>query len=157
MQVGIVVPDLEQALEQYSSAFGLGPWIGFRLDSDTVRDFTYRGSPATYTIDLALTGSNPQIELLQVNGENTFYHEHIDRHGFGIQHLGIKVDNALAVIDELVGNGYDVLQSGHGYGRDGDGRFAYLDTVADLGWILEVIQPPAARRQPDFIWPPPRA
>lgn len=153
MQVGVVVPDLDAALERYSTAFGLGPWIGFRLTPDNVRDLTYRGRAADYGIDIALTGMGPQIELIQVRGENTLYHEFIDRHGYGIQHLGVKVDDAVATTDELVAAGYEVLQSGHGYGSNGDGRFVYFDTVADLGWILEIIQPPAVRREPDFVWP----
>jgi hypothetical protein len=50
--------------------------------------------------------------------------------------------------------GYDVLQSGHGYGLAGDGAFVYFDTLADYGFILEAIQVPAQRREPDFVFPP---
>lgn len=153
MQIGIVVPDLDEALARHSCAFGLGPWIGYRFTPDTVRDFTYRGEPADYSIDIALTGTGPQVELIQVHGENSLYQEFLDRHGYGVQHLGVKVADAEATTAELVGAGYEVLQSGHGYGRDGDGRFVYFDTVADLGWLLEIIEPPAVRREPDFVWP----
>jgi hypothetical protein len=154
LQIGIIVPDLQGALDRYSTSLGLGPWIGFHFGPDTVRDFTYRGKPADYSIDIALTGSGPQVELVQVNGTDTLYHEFIDRHGYGIQHLGVKVPDAEAVTDELVTAGYEVLQSGHGYGAAGDGRFVYFDTVQDFGWVLEIIQPPAVRREPDFVWPP---
>ncbi|MGH2690440.1 MAG: VOC family protein [Actinomycetota bacterium] len=154
MQIGIVVPDIRKGLDLYSRAFGLGPWIGFHFSRDTVKDFTYRGKPAEYSIDIALTGDGPQVELVQVHGQTSLYHEWIATRGYGVQHLGARVDNVEAVTDELVSAGYDVIQSGHGYGLEGDGAFAYFDTQQDLGFILECIQVPRTRRHPDFVWPP---
>lgn len=153
-QIGILVPDLRKALATYSETFGLGPWIGYHFTPETVRDFTYRGRPADYSVEIAMTGSGPQVELLQVHGENSLYQEWIDRHGYGIQHLGARVEDGTAATEELVAAGYEVIQSGHGYGLDGDGAFTYFDTLADLGFILEVIQVPRTRREPDFVWPP---
>jgi methylmalonyl-CoA/ethylmalonyl-CoA epimerase len=155
-QIGIVVPDLRKALDFYSRAFGLGPWIGFHFTPDNVRDFTYRGRPADYSIEIAMTGTGPQTELVQVHGSGSLYHEWIEQHGYGIQHLGTKVDDMAAVVDEMTEAGYPVLQSGHGYGLNGDGAFTYFDTLADFGFILEAIEVPAKRREPDFMWPPER-
>jgi hypothetical protein len=153
-QIGVLVPDMRKGLERYSTAFGLGPWIGFRFSPDTVRDFTYRGRPADYTIEIAMTGTAPQFELVQVHGQDSPYQEWIDAHGYGIQHLGMRVEDAAAVTAEMTAAGYDVLQSGHGYGLAGDGAFVYFDTLADYGFILEAIQVPAQRREPDFVFPP---
>src|SRR4051794_20978056 len=105
-QIGILVPDLQEGLARYSSTFGLGPWIGFRFTPETVREFTYRGKPANYSIDIAMTGSGPQVELVQVHGEDSLYQEFIDRHGYGVQHLGVKVADAAATTEELVAAGY---------------------------------------------------
>jgi methylmalonyl-CoA/ethylmalonyl-CoA epimerase len=154
-QIGIVVPDLRKALERYSGAYGLGPWIGFHFTPENVRDFTYRGRPADYSIELALTvDPSPQVELVQVHGTDSLYHEWIDRHGYGVQHLGVRVEDARAVTAEMVAAGYEVIQSGHGYGAEGDGMFVYFDTLADFGVITECIEVPKARRSPDFVWPP---
>lgn len=49
--------------------------------------------------------------------------------------------------------GYDVLQSGRGYGLDGDGGYAYFDTERDFEVIVEAIEVPKRRREPDFVWP----
>lgn len=152
-QIGIVVPDLWKALDLYSSALGLGPWIGFHFTPDNVQDFTYRGRPAEYSIDIALTvDPSPQVELVQVHGEHSLYHEWIDMHGYGVQHLGVRVDD-IPAIDRELSPRYEVLQAGHGYGAQGDGAFVYYDTRDDFGVILECIQVPAARREPDFEWP----
>lgn len=154
VQIGIVVPDLEEGLRRWSAALGLGPWIGYHFTPDTVEDFTYRGKPAEYSIDIAMTGSGPQVELVQVHGDHSLYHEWTDRHGYGIQHLGIRVEDMAPVKQEMIGAGYELIQSGHGYGASGDGEFAYFDTLADYGTLFELIQVPAERRTPDFMWPP---
>jgi hypothetical protein len=53
----------------------------------------------------------------------------------------------------MVAAGYEVIQSGHGYGAEGDGMFVYFDTLADFGVITECIEVPKVRRHPDFVWP----
>ncbi|HCB05894.1 MAG TPA: VOC family protein [Nocardioides sp.] len=155
VQIGIVVPDLKAALRTWSAALGLGPWIGFHFTPETVQDFTYRGEPATYSIDIAMTGAGPQVELIEVHGEQSLYHEWTDVHGYGIQHLGIRVAEMEPVKQEMLDAGYELIQSGHGYGAAGDGAFAYFDTLEEFGTIFELIQVPAERRTPDFVWPDP--
>lgn len=152
-QIGMVVPDLERAVARFTETLGLGPWIGFHFSPENVQDFTYRGRPADYSMDVALTGEGPQLELIQVHGERTLYHEWIDEHGYGVQHLATRVDSHAAAMQQLLGAGYELLQSGHGYGADGDGGFAYFDTRAELGVILEVLEVPRVRRDPDYTWP----
>jgi methylmalonyl-CoA/ethylmalonyl-CoA epimerase len=138
----------------WSAALGLGPWIGYHFSPETVRDFTYRGRPADYSIDIAMTSSGPQVELIEVHGEHSLYHEWTTMHGYGIQHLGIRVADMAPVKSEMLAAGYELIQSGHGYGAAGDGAFAYFDTLADFGVIFELIQVPEQRREPDFTWPP---
>ena len=81
-----------------------------------MRDFTYRGQPADYSIDIAMTSSGPQVELIEVHGEYSLYHEWTNAHGYGIQHLGIRVPDMAPVKEEMLAAGYEVIQSGHGYG-----------------------------------------
>lgn len=152
-QIGILVPDLKAALRRYSDLLGLGPWVRYVYRPETVSDFTYRGRPAEFSIEIALTGQSPQIELIEVRGRPSLYHEWIDAHGYGLHHVGVGVGSARAAIEEMAGAGYEVLQSGHGYGLDGDGGFAYFDTARELGIIVEAIEIPKRRRPPDGVWP----
>lgn len=152
-QIGILVPDLHRALDGYSKAFGIETWIGYHFTPNNVLDFTYRGNPVEYSVDLAMGSGTPQVELLQVHGDDSVYHEWIREHGYGVQHLGVRVGDMRGVTDEMVAAGYPVLQSGRGFGADGDGAFAYFDTQADFGFIVEAIEPPKVRRRPDFVWP----
>jgi hypothetical protein len=51
--------------------------------------------------------------------------------------------------------GYPLMQSGRGFGvgGDGDGAYAYIDTTAALGLIVEAIEQPSSLPPPDAIWP----
>jgi len=48
---------------------------------------------------------------------------------------------------------YPVAQEGRGLGVEGGGAFAYFDNEHDLGYSLEVVQPPNLRREPVLIMP----
>lgn len=70
-------------MQRYTSSFGTGPWIGYCFAPTPVRDLTCRGKPADYGMDIAMTGSEPQIELIQVRGSSSLYDEFLARHGYG--------------------------------------------------------------------------
>jgi hypothetical protein len=42
-QVAVVVPSLDQAMEQYWTKFGIGPWSVYTFKPDWIRDVTIRG------------------------------------------------------------------------------------------------------------------
>jgi hypothetical protein len=50
--------------------------------------------------------------------------------------------------------GLVMLQDGAGFGRDGDGHYAYLDTERLLGVMLELIERPRDRSEPEDVYPP---
>jgi methylmalonyl-CoA/ethylmalonyl-CoA epimerase len=152
-QVGILVRDLDRALERYSSLWGLGPWAGYEYGPDTVPALTYRGEPGEYIMRIALTGSGPQVELIEPLQGPSIYHEWLESHTEGVHHLGIYVDSIDDAISEMDAAGYVLLQSGAGYGLDGDGGYGYFDTERDFGLVLEAIEVPRRRREPDFTWP----
>jgi hypothetical protein len=45
-----------------------------------------------------------------------------------------------------------ISQWGRGYGLDGDGGFTYLDSLEQLGVVVELIEIPKRRRSPDRQW-----
>jgi len=50
--------------------------------------------------------------------------------------------------------GYELIQSGRGYGVRGDGAFAYFATADRLSTLIELIQLPEERFPPDAMYPP---
>jgi catechol 2,3-dioxygenase-like lactoylglutathione lyase family enzyme len=151
-QVGILLPNLDDGLARYSALWGPGPWLGFVYGPDTVPSLTYRGGPGRYRVRIALTATTPQIELIQVLEGPTIYDDWLARHAEGLHHLGFWVDSLEESITEMEACGYPVVQSGAGYGLDGDGGYAYFDTAGALGVIVELIEIPKRRREPDFVW-----
>ena len=70
-----------------------------------------------------------------------------------MQHLGVLVSDMKEAIRQAEEAGLNVLMEGSGFGPDGDGHYAYLDTDDMLGTTLELIQRPKGRRKPEKIYP----
>jgi methylmalonyl-CoA/ethylmalonyl-CoA epimerase len=155
-QIGIVVRDLEEALERYRRIWGREEWRVYTYGPRTVPRLTYRGKAVSYEARIALTSGSPQLELVEPRAGPSIYEEWSGRHGDGLHHLGFWVESLDAAVAAMTAAGHGVLQSGAGYGLDGDGGYAYFDTERELGVVLEAIEVPARRRAPDFTWPPAR-
>ena len=152
-QVGIVVRALEPALERYASLWGLAPWRCWTYGPETVDELAYRGRASRFAIRIALAGDRPQVELIEPLAGPSIYHEWLERHGEGVHHLGVHVPSLADAVVSMEAAGYPVLQLGRGTGPDGDGGFAYFDTVGDFGVVLEAIEVPRRRREPELVWP----
>src|SRR5439155_27269199 len=111
-QVAIVVNDIERALELYSGAWGLGPWIGYVHGPGTVPKLTFRGGPGTYSMQIALAGESPQVELIEPLEGPSIYHEWLAAHPEGLHHVGVMVDSLDEAIASMAHAGYEVVQSG---------------------------------------------
>jgi catechol 2,3-dioxygenase-like lactoylglutathione lyase family enzyme len=154
-QVALVVPDLEAAVKGYWSLFGIGPWHFYTYDKKILHRLTYRGRPADYRMRIALASAGPQrIELIQMLEGETIYAEFVRRHGYGLHHLGILVEDMEAAVRQAEAAGLQVTMDGAGFGLDGDGYYAYLDTEELVGTTIELIQRPRRRRPPEKIYPP---
>jgi methylmalonyl-CoA/ethylmalonyl-CoA epimerase len=151
-QVGILVDDLEAGARRFAALYGVDEWRVWTYGPDVTSSLTYRGRAAEYAMRLALSGSGPQIELIEPLRGPTIYGEWIERHGYGLHHLGTVVDDVAEGIRRMEAAGFELIQSGAGYGLDGDGGYAYFDTLDRLGYVVELIEVPARRRQPELIW-----
>ena len=110
---------------------------------------TRHGAPADYAMRVALANlGSTRIELIEQKAGDTVYAEFIRAHGYGVQHLGLVVDDIEAAIREAEAAGYRVTMDGAGFGLDGDGAYAYLDTEDELGTTFELIQRPKRRVDP---------
>jgi hypothetical protein len=154
-QIALVVRDLDVAMRQYWELLGVGPWKVYTYGAPLLRDMTYRGRTQEYRMRLALAQVGPLVvELIQPLSGDTIYVEHLDRKGEGLHHVGVFVASFDEAVAEAQQQGFSVLQSGRGFGRFGDEGFAYLDTEASLGMILELIEVPRERVPPESEFPP---
>jgi catechol 2,3-dioxygenase-like lactoylglutathione lyase family enzyme len=134
----------------------VGPWHFYTYQRPFVRHMTRNGKPADYAMRVALANLGPtRIELIEQKAGDTVYGEFIRAHGYGVHHLGVLVDDMAAAVAEAEAAGYRVTMDGAGFGPDGDGHYAYLDTESGLGTTIELIQRPNRRAPPEKIFPPP--
>lgn len=153
-QIGLLTDDLDAAVVQWGSAFGLAPWSLYTYGPDTTRSLSYRGRPARFSLRLALSSSTPQIELIEPLAGPSIYHDWVAQRGTGLHHIGLFVDSIDALIPAMLEAGHELLQAGSGYGAEGDGGFAYFDTLESIGLITELIEVPRRRRVPEAVATP---
>ena len=143
-QVGILVADLEDALPRYRSLFGRDDWMIVENGPQNMHGLHVRGTPASFSMRLALCGSDPQLELLQPLDGPSILDEWLERRGEGLHHLGVTVESVDETIEQMEEAGFACVQHGYGFGADGSGAFAYFDTERELGYLLEAIEPSTA-------------
>jgi catechol 2,3-dioxygenase-like lactoylglutathione lyase family enzyme len=154
-QVAIIVKDLDETVELYWRAFGIGPWHFYTYGRPFVKQMSYKGEPADYKMRVALSYFGPmRVELIEVLEGDTVYADFIREHGYGIHHFGLLVDDMQAALAQAEAAGFRMIMDGSGFGLDGDGHYAYLDTEAKLGATLELIDRPKRRFPPEKVYPP---
>ena len=119
-QIALVVKDLEEAVRQWHRVLGVGPWHFYTYARPLVPRMTRRGVPADYKMRVALANAGTmRIELIQVVSGDTIYQEFIDQHGYGVQHLGILVQDMATALAQARAAGFTMTQDGAGFGPDG--------------------------------------
>ena len=156
-QVGWVVEDLDQAVEEQYRIFGAGPWHFYRYGRPLLSMMRRNGKDAEYSMDVAVANAGAtRLELIQPLSGDTVFHEFASHNGYGkVHHFGLAVDNmqeALAIVRKA---GIRVTMEGGGYGPDGDGHFAFLETESLVGITLELMERPKRRHPPRKIYPQP--
>jgi hypothetical protein len=154
-QVAIIVEDLETAVENYWRLFGIGDWHFYTYGKPLVKRMTYRGRPSEYKMRVALSYLGPmRIELIEMVEGDTVYADFVKEHGYGVHHFGVLVEDMEQAIAQAETAGLKVTMDGAGFGRDGDGHYAYLDTEDRIGVAIELIERPKARVPPEKIYRP---
>ena len=135
-QNGYVVRDIEAAMKHWTERLGIGPFL-YHEDAP-FEDFHYRGTPSAARASLAFAHAGRlQIELIQPqNDEPSMYREFLGAGREGLQHLGYLVDDFEGVVAGCLARGWQIGQRGSLQGC----RFAYFDTEAHSGTVLEVIE-----------------
>lgn len=146
-QLGIVVPDVEAAAAVHRV---LGPWSVYTYDRTVVPGLCLGGKPADFTFRLAFNQRRPQLEFIQPVDDSP-YAEWLHKHGPGLHHLGFFVDDFGRVTNLMRSGAFEPFMSGTGFGADDSGAYAYYDTVDELGYFVEAIELPTARRPPESV------
>jgi methylmalonyl-CoA/ethylmalonyl-CoA epimerase len=152
-QFALVVEDLDKSVQAWHEGLGIGPWTAWHLGPAVLRGMTYHGEPAEFEFRHALAWSGEtQYELVQPLSGPSIFADHLRQHGPGLHHVGTFVKDHQAAVAAMRASGLEPLQSARGYGAEGDGAFAYFEPPG-LGLIVELIEPPRVRIEPEFVYP----
>jgi len=154
-QVAWVVDDLDKAVEMQYRELGIGPWHYYLYDRSMLSMMRRGGVDTEYAMDTAVSNAGAtRLEIVQHVSGDTVYAEFARKHGYGkVHHLGLAVDDMREALEIVRRAGIAVTMEGSGYGLDGDGHFAYLDTEDTYGITLELMERQKRRRVPRRIYP----
>lgn len=137
-QIGVVVKDIDEAIDYYTSTFDLGP---FRTTLIERHGAIVRGKPTDYKIKLAFAQmGNIQLELIQILEGETIQSEFLRTRGEGLHHIAFLVDDLEAEIAKWGRKGIKVLQRSKPPATPEEGGYAYMDTGKVGGVIFELVQ-----------------
>jgi catechol 2,3-dioxygenase-like lactoylglutathione lyase family enzyme len=115
-------------------AFEVVPVVG--------REKRYRGQPAEFDMNLGWQrhGTVPFEWCIPLGGP-TVYADHIEVHGEGFHHIGLRTKDLDELVEKWNGLGVEVIQSGAWgeKGKPGSGRYAYMDTDSIGGIAVELL------------------
>jgi catechol 2,3-dioxygenase-like lactoylglutathione lyase family enzyme len=151
LQVSVVVPDLDAAMQTYVERYGIGPWAIYEFNPGNVSGMHEGGQPVERSWRLALAEvGGVQWELVEPQDDGSVYARFLAEHGPGVHHVGVAVPDYQATLDELGAHGHEVLLGGTYNGV----TFSYLSTDRDLGVVTEIFDgAPGKDQQPDATYP----
>ena len=136
-QIGIVVRDIEAKARAWSEILGLPmPQISI-TDTVDIAQTEYQGEPTIARAKQAFFHmGHLDIELIEPVGEPSAWKDQLDQHGDSLHHIAFGVHGMKDKVAYLDSKGIPVVQRGEYTG----GRYAYLDSGAELGCILELLE-----------------
>ncbi len=132
-QVAIVVRDVEKATRRFAELLKVQePTIIMANDdgSDTV---TYRGESTQGRVRLSFFNlENTVLEFIEPTEDPSTWKEFLETNGPGVHHIAFKAkDRMMETAAKLEEFGFPLIQNGD--------KYAYVDSVDDLGVIIELL------------------
>ncbi|MCE2391020.1 MAG: VOC family protein [Proteobacteria bacterium] len=131
--IGLVVEDIDKAIEIYTTIFGLGP---FTSDTYELKGVLCRGKPLDAVIKGGFVYSGDfMIELVEVVSGETPHAEFFAKKGEGVQHIAFSIDDMEKALAALAEEG--------------------IETVLEYKFIANnapVSDPDPAKRRPMEVW-----
>jgi methylmalonyl-CoA/ethylmalonyl-CoA epimerase len=124
--IGIAVRDLEAAVEEYRSAFGLEPVHRERIEDQGVEEVLFRVGRA-------------YIQLLAATGPDTPVGKFLQRRGEGLHHVGYRVDDVETTLNALRASGVPLVDDSPRPGSRGT-TVAFVHPKGFRGVLVELVQ-----------------
>lgn len=136
VQLAWVVPNLEAAMQHWHATLGVGPFlVNRRIPIGSPR---HRGVPMVTQFSTALAQSGDvQIELVEQHDDTpSAYRDTVPAGATAFHHVAIIAADYPATMARFAEQGFETACDG----LFGDMHFAYVDTSAAIGHMVEVIE-----------------
>lgn len=136
-QVGIIVRDIETKARAWSEILGLPMPNIIITDTVDKTQAEYNGKPTSARAKLAFFHMGQlDVELIEpIDGPST-WKDQLDQHGDSLHHIAFNIKGMQEKVAYLDSKGVPLIQRGEYTG----GRYAYLDGIAQLGTVLELLE-----------------
>lgn len=137
VQVAIVVPDVAAAASAWAALLGIPQPTIIITDPLEVAQTEYRGAPTPARAKLAFIRlGQVQLELIEpLDGPST-WKDGLDAHGPSLHHIAFAIKGMNEQLAVLAAHGAPLVQRGEYRG----GRYAYVDSGARLGAVIELLE-----------------
>ena len=125
--VGIVVNDLQSAIETYRALTGSEPLATHEVPDQKVRVAMFGGGGV----------EDGRVELLQATSDDSPIAKYLAKRGEGLHHICIYVDDIEARLEELKSAGFDLIDSKPRIGAEGH-RIAFVHPKSSHGVLIEL-------------------
>lgn len=138
LQIGVVVPDAVHAAKNFCAVFDIDEKDMEIIDSrgTEILKMNFRGKDiAVHLIIVNVKAAGVEFEFIQhVGGDVNSQKEFFDKHGAGLQHICIDVDNYETVTAHMKACGAQTLVTG----GEGAWSYCYMDMTEPTGLIFEI-------------------
>jgi methylmalonyl-CoA/ethylmalonyl-CoA epimerase len=124
--VGIAVRDLDAAVEHYRRTLGIEPVHREVVEDQGVEEVLFR------------VGSS-YVQLLAATGPDTPVGKFLEKKGEGVHHVGYRVDDVVATIEHLKGEGVPMVDDSPRPGSRGT-TVAFAHPKGFGGVLVELVQ-----------------
>lgn len=137
--IGVVVRDMDKAVDYYSSVFGIEPFTVYEFVPD--KHWFMEGlSYLKLLLGKAMWG-DIELELIQPREGKSLHKDFLETQGEGLQHLGFFVADYDEMFDRFVKAGFKPLMRAETYVETYKGylKACYFDTRGVGGVIFEIV------------------
>lgn len=146
-QIGVVVPDLEAAMEGMRQIFGVEP---ARFGRTPGSNKFYKGQPGDFAAKMAFYDfANIEIELVEPQEGDSIWKEFLDSGKCGLHHLRFSVDSMEDTMKDMRERGAEVVMESESVRQIPGLRWAYFDTEKALDWTIEVLNEYQVGQKPE--------
>ena len=136
-QIGLVVPNIEEAVQAWSTLLGVPqPDI---VITDTVdrahTEHNGQSTPARAKLAFFPMGQ-VTLELIEPIGEPSTWNDQLVQYGPSLHHIAFEIKGMAERVEELAQHGLKLVQRGDYTG----GRYAYLDGQQKFGAVIELLE-----------------